>query len=76
MNARRFAVSRPVADNPRKQNATGAHSAHERGQQHTERNGGRADYQFQNLEPDNFVDEGSGAAGESEQKQRRIGLTS
>ena len=39
--------------------------------QHSERDGGRADDQLQELEPDDFVDERRYAAGKGEEKNER-----
>ncbi len=47
----------PARDQARQQQAAQAHAAHERPQQHAEGNGGRADHQLQELEPDDLVDQ-------------------
>ena len=59
----------PARDEARQQQAAGAHAAHERPQQHAERNGGRADHQLQELEPDDLVDQRRTAAADEQHEQ-------
>ena len=47
-----------------------ARPSHERGEEHCERNGGRADDQFEELEPDDFVNERCDAAAEGRSRGR------
>ena len=61
VNAQRVVPGRNEA---RQGEAAQAHAAHERAQEHAEGNGGRADCQLQQLEPDNFVNEGRAAAAD------------
>ena len=59
----------PARDEARQQQAAHAHAAHERPQQHAEGNGGRADHQLQELEPDDLVDQGRTAAADEQHEQ-------
>ena len=59
----------PARDEARQQQAARAHAAHERAQQHAEGNGGRADHQLQELEPDDLVDQRRTAAADEEDEQ-------
>ncbi len=67
VDAQRMLARRDVA---RQQEAAETHAAHERPEQHGERDRGRADDELQKLEPDDFVNEGSTAAGDKQQQQR------
>ena len=59
---------------PRQQIAAEAHAAHERAEQHAERDRGRPDHQLQQLEPDDLVDQRrAAAADEQEQDERQVG---
>ena len=51
--------------------AAETHSSHERGEEDAERDGGGADDQFQELEPDDLVDKRRDAAAEREQEHER-----
>ena len=63
----------PAQLQPRQQEAAQAQPAHERGQQHAQRNRGRPDHQLQQLVPDDFVDQrGAAAAGEQQQQQGQM----
>ena len=55
----------------RQQQAAEAHAAHERAEQHADRDGRRPDDQFQELEPDDFVDERGAPAADKQQQKRR-----
>ena len=59
----------PARDEARQQQAAQAHAAHERPQQHAEGNGGRADHQLQELEPDDLVDQRRTAAADEQHEQ-------
>ena len=59
----------PARDEPRQQQAARAHAAHERPQQHAEGDGGRADHQLQELEPDDLVDQRRTAAADEQHEQ-------
>ena len=51
--------------------AADAHAAHERAEQHAERNGGRSDDEAQELEPDDLIDERGASAADEEQDEKR-----
>ena len=69
IHPQRMQRSRP--GDARQRQAAQAQPAHEGGQQHAERNRGRADHQLQQLVPDDFVNQrGAAAGGEQHQKQR------
>ncbi len=58
-------VHRMLGEIARQQQAADAQAAHEGGEQHAQRNGGRADHQLQQLIPDDFVNQRrASAAGE------------
>ena len=67
-------------DDSRQQQAAQAHAAHERPQQHAQRDGRRADQQLQQLQPHDFVNQRRAAAADEQQEQHgqkpavRIGL--
>jgi hypothetical protein len=57
-------------DEARQQQAAEAHAAHERPEQHADGDRGRANHQFEQLKPDDFVDECSAATADKQQQQR------
>ena len=57
----------PGIHRPRQQEAAETHPAHERAQQHAQRDRRRTDHELQQLEPDHFVDERGAAAADEEQ---------
>src|SRR5437762_6668928 len=60
-------------DNPRRRQTAQAHAAHECPQQHTHRERCRADYQLQQLKPDDLIDQGSRTAAGEQHNQKRKG---
>ena len=67
VDAQRMLARRDVS---RQQQAAEAHAAHERPQQHAQRDSRRADDELEELEPDDFVDQGGAAAADKQQQQR------
>jgi hypothetical protein len=64
-----------AADQAGQRQATRAHSAHEGSQKHAQRDGGRADDELEQLEPDDFVDQSRASAADEEQdRQRQIAV--
>ena len=61
----------PIAQKPWKKQAAQAHAAHERAEQHAQRDGSRADHKLQKLQPDNLIDQGRAAAADEEKQQQR-----
>src|SRR5262245_63852293 len=59
------------ADEAREQEAPEAHPAHERAEQHAERDRRRTNHELEELKPDDFVYQGRTAAADEEQQQRR-----
>ena len=55
-------------DESREEEGSQAHATHEGAEQHTHRDGRRADDQSQKLEPDDFIDQGSTPAPDEEQE--------
>ncbi|MBI3399895.1 MAG: hypothetical protein HY048_00625 [Acidobacteria bacterium] len=58
----------PRGGESRREQAPQAHPAHERAEQDADRNSGPADDELEQLEPDDFVDERGGGAGDEQQQ--------
>ena len=61
----------PIRNEARQEQAAQAHPAHECSEQHSERNGGRADHELQELKPDDLVDQCRAAAADEQQEEHR-----
>ena len=56
---------------PRQQPAAGRHAPHERAEQHSNRDGRRADDELDQVEPDGFVNQRRAATGKKEDEKTR-----
>ena len=61
----------PAGDDARQQQAAQAHAAHERAQQHAQRDGEEPITSCSSCEPDDLVDQRRAAAADEEQEQQR-----
>src|SRR5687768_11380758 len=62
----------PIAtDHPRQQQTAQAHAPHEGAEQNAQRDGRGANDELQELEPDDFVDQGRAAAADKEEHKQR-----
>ena len=61
----------PRRDDSRQQQAAETHAAHERAEQHADRDRRRSDEELEQLEPDDLVDQRSGAAADEEEEEHR-----
>jgi hypothetical protein len=55
----------------RQREAAQTHAGHECAEEHSQRNRRGSDHQLQQLEPDDFVDEGCAPAADEQQQERR-----
>ena len=63
----------PARHSARQPEAAEAHPAHERAEQHADRDGRRTDHELEQLEPDGLVNEGRRSAADKQEQQRREG---